>query len=362
MKVLALNSSARSKGQTKTGLLLDHLVAGMRDAGAEVEVVELRKKKVNYCIGCFTCFSKTPGKCLHKDDMASELFPKWLESDLAVYASPLFYFTVNAEMKAFIERTAPILLPFFENDGRQTYHPLRCRHPRVVMLSVAGFPELSVFNQLSSWARSVYGQEGQLQENYLAAEIYRPSSEILTQPFAAAKAKEILNAVSQAGREIVTKGSVSRETLDAITQDIVADPASFMQHSGNLVWKACIAEGMTPKEFYEKGLVPRPDSIAGFLSLMNVGFKPAKAGDLKAVYEFIFTGDVKGACHFVMESGKISTHEGMAEHADVTITAPFNLWMDILTKKANPQQLLLDQQYTVQGDLNLLLRMGEIYG
>jgi multimeric flavodoxin WrbA len=42
MKVLALNSSPRIGGQSKTELLLSHLVAGMRDAGAEVEVVELR--------------------------------------------------------------------------------------------------------------------------------------------------------------------------------------------------------------------------------------------------------------------------------------------------------------------------------
>ena len=89
--------------------MLNCLVEGMRDAGAEVEIVHLREKTVNNCMGCCTCWTKTPGKCIHKDDMTKELFPKWLASDLAVYATPLYHYTVNAEMKAFIERTLPVL-------------------------------------------------------------------------------------------------------------------------------------------------------------------------------------------------------------------------------------------------------------
>jgi len=62
MKILALNSSPRTGSQSKTELMLNHLVKGMREAGADVEVVNLRKKKINNCIGCFTCWTKTPGK------------------------------------------------------------------------------------------------------------------------------------------------------------------------------------------------------------------------------------------------------------------------------------------------------------
>ena len=74
MKILSLNSSPRSEGQSKTELMLNHLVAGMRDAGAEVEIVKLREKTIKNCIGCFTCWTKTPGKCIHKDDMTNELY------------------------------------------------------------------------------------------------------------------------------------------------------------------------------------------------------------------------------------------------------------------------------------------------
>jgi len=76
MNVLALNSSARSGGESKTELLLTHLIDGMREAGADVDLVHLRKKKIKNCIGCFTCMTKTPGKCVLTDDMTEELFPQ----------------------------------------------------------------------------------------------------------------------------------------------------------------------------------------------------------------------------------------------------------------------------------------------
>ncbi len=113
MKILAINSSARRGGQSRTELMLDHLVEGMTDAGADVTVAHLRDKKIKKCVGCFNCWTKTPGECIQKDDMSKELFPKWLESDLVVYATPLYYHTMNAAMSTFRERTLPVSLPFF---------------------------------------------------------------------------------------------------------------------------------------------------------------------------------------------------------------------------------------------------------
>ncbi len=129
MKVIALDSSPRGRGISKTRLLLDALLKGMRESGADVEDIRLREKKVRLCLGCFTCWSKTPGVCVHKDDMTNDLFPKWLEADIAVYATPLYHYTVNAAMKAFIKRTLPVVEPFMVKRGDRTHHPLR-REPR----------------------------------------------------------------------------------------------------------------------------------------------------------------------------------------------------------------------------------------
>lgn len=357
MKVIAINSSARPAGQSKTKLMLDHLVEGMREAGAEVEVVELRTKKVNYCIGCLTCWTKTPGVCLHKDDMTAELYPKFLESDLAVLATPLYHFTINAQMKTFIERTLPAIQPFFNESGGKIYHPLRGRHPMIVMLSVAGFPQHSVFDQLSSWVNFVYGTGGGL-----AAEIYRPFAEALMLPVFKDRADDILDATRQAGLELVKTLKVSDETMDRIRQNITDDSNAFLKTVGNIMWKTCIEEGVTPKEFADRGMIPRPESIEDFMALMNMAFNPKAAGDFSAVMQYDFTGKEEGSCHFIITNGRITSHEGPAGKADITINTPFALWMDILTNKSDGQQMFMEQQYSAKGDLNLLMRMKELFG
>ncbi|MGD8293259.1 MAG: flavodoxin family protein, partial [Desulfobacterales bacterium] len=259
MKILALNSSPRTGGESKTELMLNSLVEGMREAAAEVEVVDLRRKKLKNCSGCFSCWTKSPGICIHKDDMTMELYPKWLASELVVYASPLYHFTVNATMKAFIERTLPVLEPFFLRHNGRTHHPLRVKPPKMAILSVAGFPEISVFDQLSSWVNFIFGSDNP-GKSALVAEIYRPMAEALTTPYFKEKAADILDATKQAGRELATSLAVKEETLAQVTQPMVEDSEAFLK-LGDLMWQTCISEGITPKEFGQKGLIPRPDSI-----------------------------------------------------------------------------------------------------
>lgn len=353
MKVLALNSSPRGKDQSKTELMLDHLAAGLREAGADVEIVHLRQKNVRNCIGCYTCWTKTPGICLHQDDMTRELYPKWLAADLVVYASPLYHFTVNATLKAFIERTLPILLPFFEEHKGRTHHPLRHGMPAVVMLSVAGFPDDEVFEQLSSWANYVF-------RTSLAAEIYRAGAEFLTAPFFAKKAKEILQGTVRAGRELAASGKVSAETMAVVRQPILQDRKSWFL-MGNLMWKTCIADGITPREFNEKGLVPRPDSIETFMLIMSMGFNPRGAGDTKAVIQFDFSGDVEGSCHFRIEAGRIEALPGVDQNPDLVIMTPFSIWLDIMAGRLDGQQAFMEQKYRVSGEISILMQLKQLF-
>ncbi len=348
MKILALNSSPRTGGQSQTELMLNHLVEGMQDAGAEVEVVNLREKKINYCIGCYTCWTKTPGKCLHKDDMTKELFPKWLDSDIAVYATPLYNYTLNAEMKAFMERTIPFLEPFIEQQGNRSAHPLRYTPPDAVVLSVAGFIEMSVFDQLSHYVQFLLDRR-----NQLLAEIYRPAAEILYRDKDAKAA--VLAATVQAGSELVDSRQVSAETLQQIQQPFI-DFQTFALTS-NVFWKTCVAEGVTPKEFREKNLVPRPDTIESFMRTFPMGLNKEAVGEEKKILQFHFSDEVTDACHFIIEKDNVFAEQGHAENPDITIVTPFELWMDIMTRKADGQQMIMEQKYTVSGDLELMIQL-----
>jgi multimeric flavodoxin WrbA len=351
MKVLALNSSPRVRGQSKTELMLDSLVAGMRHGGAQVELVTLREKTIRNCIGCYTCWTKTPGTCVHKDDMSRELFPKWLESDLAVYATPLYNYAMNATMKMFIERTLPALEPIFEIREGRMFHPLRRRVPAVVILSVCGMPDEGHFGPLSAHMNYYLASPGRR----LAAEIYRPAAEVMTAPFFKEKADAVLEATRQAGVELAQSMTVSSETMGRITQPLV-DP-HFFAGVINSIWKTCIAEGVTMEEFRKKEMVPRPDSLDSFLLLFPMGINAGVACDRKVVLQFKFSGEVKCCCHFTIEKGTVEANSGTSAGPDLTIEAPFNVWADIMTGKVDGWQMLMEQKYKVSGDISLMTQL-----
>ena len=350
MRILAVNSSPRSGGRSKTERMLNHLVEGMQNAGADVEVVNLREKNIKNCIGCFTCWTKTPGKCLHKDDMTNELFPKWLEADLVVYATPLYYHFMNAAMSTFLERTLPAIQPFFEQSEGKTYHPLRNKVPATALLSVCGFPEESEFDALSEFVNRTRHKDVKI-----VAEIYRPAAEVMTSAFLEDKKNDILDATKLAGRELVQSMKISPETMARIRQPLT-DAQTFAD-LGNIYWKTCIAEGVTPKEFKEKEMVPRPDSIESFMLLLPFGLHSEAVGEQKVILQFNFSGELTDSCYFIIDKDNVDTNEGSAENPDITIETPFGLWMDIMTGKVDGQQMFMEQKYKVNGDISLMIQL-----
>jgi FMN-dependent NADH-azoreductase/putative sterol carrier protein len=370
MRILAINSSPRKEDESKTALMLNHLVKGMRDEQAEVGVVNLREKKINYCQGCFTCWTRTPGRCVNNDDMTNELFPRLIESDLLILATPLYSWTVNANLKAFIDRTIPAIEPYLVKIKGLTRHPLRQRLPAIVTLSVAGAFEDAAFDQLSSWANFLYGPA-------LIAEIYRTSSEAMVQPVFEEQLSDILGATEQAGRELVTAFNISPGTMARLRQPIIgADDITI----ANVIWQTCLDEGLTPKEMQEKGImprfddideinreieqntwIPRPVSIENFRAFMRVGFSAGAAENLRAIIQFNFSQDDEGSCYLKIDDGNLEARLGTAEKPDLTIEAPFELWMDILTGKADGQQMLKERKYRADGDMSLLKRMEEVF-
>lgn len=353
MKVLALNSSPRSQGQSKTELMLSHLVGGMKEAGADVEVINLREKKIKPCSGCFVCWTKTPGECIHKDDMSKELFDKYRQSDMVIFASPLYHYTLNSVMKKFIERTLPMNDPFFVEHNGRTHHPVRYPYPKTVILSVAGFHEPEIFDPLSTWANYVY-------KDVLAAEIYRPGAEAMAAARQGKKVREIFAATLQAGKELVETGRVSSETMDKVCQQSIGDLDSWSVVA-NLVWKTCIAEGITIKEFDERKIVPRPDDMKSFIQIMTMAFNREAAGNMQACIQFVFTGEVEGSCHLKIENQRLNGRPGPCTDPDLTIYAPFETWMDIITGKADGPGLFMENRYQVEGSTDLLIDFGKIF-
>lgn len=255
-------------------------------------------------------------------------------------------------MAAFLERTLPAALPFFEEgeDGK-TYHPARYKKfPASVLLTVCGFPEASEFDAM----REFFKRTRHKDSNNVAA-ICRAGASLLSAPMLAAKAKDVLTATRQAGRELVQNMKIAPETLARIAQPL-GDAKSFGK-MGNIYWKTCIAEKMTPKEFDDKKMVPRPQSLTDFMFVFPYGLNAAAAGDRKVQLQINFSGEVNDSCYFTIEKKHVEAKQGVCEKPDLTIDTPFNVWMDIITRKADGQKMFMEQKYKVQGDLTLMMQL-----
>jgi multimeric flavodoxin WrbA len=99
MKVLGLFGSPRREGNTD--LLLEEALKGAKAEGAEVEALHLSDFNIIPCRECLQCFSD--GKCIILDDM-QKIYPKLLEADIIILASPIFFYGITGWAKALIDR------------------------------------------------------------------------------------------------------------------------------------------------------------------------------------------------------------------------------------------------------------------
>jgi len=351
-KVLAINSSPRTGADSKTEVMLDSLLQGMRSAGAEVELVNLKDKKVRHCVGCFTCWTKNPGVCVHKDDMTNELFGAWRDADVVVYATPLYHYTVNARLKTFIERTLPYLEPFMVRKDGYSFHPHRFAPPATVLLSVAGFPDREVFDLLSSWSRFIFGKS-------LLAEIYRPGAESLTRAAFKYVRQDILEATAQAGAELVNQRKVNPETMERITQEFCdkEDIAAM----ANIFWRTVIAAGVSPRQFDSKGMTPAAANVAELGTVLRHGFHPELAGELEANIQMELSGEGGGDLALKIAGGELKPSLEKIAEPDLTISAPLELWRDIMLGKVDGQEAFMSGQAQAAGDLGLLMRFQSLF-
>lgn len=100
-KVLVLSASPRRGGNSD--LLCDQFMLGAKESGNQVEKIFLRDKEINYCVACDAC-QRNLGNCVQKDDMA-EVLDKIMAADVIVMATPVYFYSMDAQMKTLIDRT-----------------------------------------------------------------------------------------------------------------------------------------------------------------------------------------------------------------------------------------------------------------
>lgn len=99
-KVLILSGSPRKDGNSD--ILCNEFMRGAAESGNEVEKIRVAEKKIGFCTGCYAC--RNTGVCAIKDDMA-EVMQKLIDADVIVLASPVYFYSIDAQLKALIDRT-----------------------------------------------------------------------------------------------------------------------------------------------------------------------------------------------------------------------------------------------------------------
>ena len=99
-KVLILSGSPRKNGNSD--ILCNEFARGAMEAGHDVEKIRVAEKKISYCRACCAC--RGTGVCAIKDDMA-EVLQKMIDCDVMVLASPVYFYSIDAQLKAVIDRS-----------------------------------------------------------------------------------------------------------------------------------------------------------------------------------------------------------------------------------------------------------------
>lgn len=108
-KILVLNGSPKgehSSTLTATKVFVDGLA---QETGACVEYIWINSLNIKPCLGCLSCWGKTPGECVIKNDDANMIKEKIMECDVFIESYPLYFFGMPGTMKVFTDRMMPFM-------------------------------------------------------------------------------------------------------------------------------------------------------------------------------------------------------------------------------------------------------------
>jgi multimeric flavodoxin WrbA/putative sterol carrier protein len=344
-------------------------LAGAREAGAETEVIYLKDKEIKHCLGCFTCWAKTPGVCVHKDDMPG-ILEQMRGVDMLVYATPLYVFTVSGLMKDFMDRLIPLAQPFIIQRGHHFTHPPRypeTRGSKSVLISSAGFPERHHFSALEEVFRRLTDSP----DDELVGMVCCAAGELLRNEALDNQTGWYLEAAEKAGREVVEQGAISPETQAVLDRPMIDDPAVYA-NMANAYWESQCGKMIefdegdheSPKAAAHGTPLSPPkgrDTMRDLIAGMAMAFNPQVAGGLEAVIQFNVTGDDPGGYFLDIAAGKCTAYAGEHPAPKMTINTPSDVWMAISRGELDGAGALMGGKYSVSGDMGLLMRLSEIF-
>ncbi len=338
MNILVINGSPKGKN-SNTYRLTSAFLAGMKEKSEAVEIREMTVNRLNIrpCLGCFSCWNKTPGKCCITDDMA-EVIENILWADVTIWSFPLYYFSVPGPLKNLMDRQLPMVLPFMSEDRGETgsgSHPARydMTGKRTVVISTCGFYTAEGnYDGVCSLFDHICGRG-----NYTA--LFCGQGELFRVPELKGRTEEYLSYVRQAGREYID-GGISDGTWERLGELLY--PRKVFEDMADASWGV-------DKETGEK----ETDALIFTRQMAALYNKESWPGhDL--VLEMSYT-DVNERYQVILGKDGSTVLTENFRTPTTTVETPLSVWRSISMGEVSGSEALMQRRYRVEGDLNLLM-------
>lgn len=336
MKVLVLNGSP--KGTSSNTMHLTR--AFLKGAGwADAEIIDVAKADIKGCLGCFSCWNKTPGVCVIHDGM-TEILAKIIDADVIVWSFPLYYFSVPGGLKNLIDRQLPLNLPFMEGESESGSHPPRydLADQKHIIISTCGFwTPRGNYDAVTSMFDHFCGKGGY-------TTILCGQGELFRVPELKSRTDEYLEIICRAGAQYAAGG------IDAKTQSEIEKPLfprDVFEKTADASWSISKSE--------DSG-IPKDDSLP-FTTQMAAFYQP---DGTERVLEFFYTDINKTYQILLKKQGAEVITDGFKPYT-TRIETPYKVWRAISRNEISGQEALFQRIYKVFGDFNLMLQWDELF-
>ena len=131
MKITIINGSPEPGSLDR---YLQELIAKLESGGHSVTQIDLRQQSLGYCVGCFGCWVKTPGRCV-TEDASIAMDQAIINADFMLWAAPLKMGFPSALLKQALDKHIPLIHPYMEVVHGEAHHRRRYPHsPRIGLL------------------------------------------------------------------------------------------------------------------------------------------------------------------------------------------------------------------------------------
>lgn len=350
MKILAINGSPKGKRSNTwrlTSAFLEGIAAKKENGGAqtaEIETLNIGSLNIKPCLGCFSCWSKTPGECCIHDDMQG-VIDKILWADVVVWSFPLYYFGLPGQLKTLIDRQLPMSLPFMCTETESGGHPSRydMSGKSTVVISTCGFyTAQGNYDCVTSLYDRLCGKGG-----YTA--IFCGQGELFRVKELSERTDEYLSWVKKAGQEFAS-GSISGETRGKLDQNLF--PRDVFEAMADASWGVG-----------ESGEKEDPSLV--FTRQMAALYRKESWQEHDVVLDMNYTDIGKVYRITLGQRGsrvEVEPEDGFADGFTTRINTHFDVWRSIASGEIAGDEALMKHLYSVEGDFDLMMHWDDFFG